>query len=659
MKQQPANYPFRPEVLIRLLPVLALVVVPLLPQIPLWLIAVLIAFGAWCYLLARQGFKPPGMGLRTLLSALLLLAVHAHYGTLLGRDAGAALLIAMLALKLMEIREARDLYIVLFLGYFLIIIGFLFTQNLWMGAYMLGAVILLTAVMNDLNRSEVTAIADNLRLASGLLLRALPLALVLFVLFPRMAGPLWGLPKDAFGAMSGLDDEMSPGQISQLGQSDAVAFRASFDGPIPPPQERYWRGPVLWDTDGASWRAGRVRDGLSNKEPPPFTKSGAAVTYTVTLEPHDRRWLFALDLVGGAPPAAAIDPDFLLLAATPLRERLRYTVSSYPDGVASRLSAFERQRALQLPSNGNIRARALARRWHEHFSKAADIVQQALLQFRSEPFVYTLHPPPIDQNFVDTFLFKTRKGFCEHYAASFAFLMRAAGIPARVVTGYQGGELNPLGNYLTVRQRDAHAWAEVWIDGKGWLRVDPTAAVAPERVELGIDNSMQALGEAVRFDIPQAAWLGSLWRETLYGLDALNNKWNQWVLSYGPERQAELLGRLRLGSLSWQAVAALLLAAAGGLVMWIVAQLHKRERRSRDLAALAYQSFCGKLARRGLPRLAYEGPSAFASRIAAQRPDLAGQAHAVVKLYIALRYGTCRSPLALERLRLAIRRFHP
>jgi len=648
---------FRPEVLTRLLLVLIVVVAPQLPQLPLWLIGISLAFGVWCYLIAQQRLKPPGIWLRILLSALLLFAVHARYSTLLGRDAGAALLFAMLALKLIEIKEARDIYIVVFLGYFLIIVSFLFTQSLWMAGYMLGAAVLLSAVLIDLNGTRVTAGTANIRLAGAMLLRAAPLALLLFVLFPRIAGPLWGLPEDAYGGMSGLSDEMAPGQISQLSQSDAVAFRAAFDGPIPPPEQRYWRGPVLWDTDGKSWRRGHIESAV--REPQTLTKAGNAVSYTVTLEPDNQRWLFALDLIGSAAATAKITPDFLLLAPEPLRERLRYTATSYPDGTASRLDAFERQRALQLPVNGNARARALARSWRGRYRNDAAVVQQALAMFRNEPFIYTLRPPRINEDFVDTFLFQTRKGFCEHYAASFTFLMRAAGIPARVVTGYQGGELNTVGNYLVVRQLDAHAWAEVWLAGRGWTRVDPTAAVAPERIELGIVNGPQQLGDAVRFDVPRAAWLGALWRETRYGLDALNNKWNQWVLSYGPQRQAELLGWLGRGGIAWQSVAALLLAALGGILTWIVVQLLKRQRRPHDPAVLAYQRLCRKLARRGLDRPAHEGPGAFAARIAAQRPDLAGQAQAIIKLYIALRYGTYRSPEALDQLRRAVRRFHP
>jgi transglutaminase-like putative cysteine protease len=650
---------FRPEVLIRMLAVLGLVVAPQLPRLPPWLVVVSLAFAAWCYFITRRSLKLPSLWLRILLSILLLMAVYAHYGTLLGRDVGAALLIAMLALKLMEIREARDIYVTVFLGYFLIIIGFLFSQSLWMAGYMLVVVTLLTSVLIDLNRTRLTAIGSNLRLAATLLLRALPLALVVFILFPRISGPLWGMPKDAYNGMIGLDEEMAPGLISDLIQSDAVAFRAGFDGPIPPPRQRYWRGPILWQTDGMAWRTGHPWSPVLRSDPPPLVASGDAVTYTVTLEPHNRRWLYALDLVGTAPPDTKIAPDFLLLRAAPLRERLRYTVTSYPDGVASRLSGLERQRALQLPARGDPQARALAQEWHRRYHDPATIVQQALQMFHNQPFIYTLHPPAIVGDFVDRFLFTTRKGFCEHYAASFTFLMRAAGIPARVVTGYQGGELNPIGNYLIVRQRDAHAWSEVWLDGHGWTRVDPTAAVAPERIDLSIDNRQQDIGDAVRFELPQAAWLAALWRETHFAWDALNNKWNQWVLSYGVERQADLLGWLSLGGLSWQNMAILLLAVVGAMLVGMVIFMLKRERQAEDAIVRTYQAFCRKLARRGLSRRSYEGPVDFARRVAAQRPDLAGQVHGIIKLYTALRYGAYQTPAALDMLRRAVRHFRP
>ncbi len=330
-------------------------------------------------------------------------------------------------------------------------------------------------------------------------------------------------------------------------------------------------------------------------------------------------------------------------------------MTSYPDYRTPPLTDQERSRALQLPPQGSPRARALATRWRREAADGAAIVQQALQLFRNEPFVYTLQPPRIEDDFVDEFLFTTRRGFCEHYAASFAFLMRAAGIPARVVTGYQGGELNPVGDYLIVRQRDAHAWAEVWLPEQGWTRVDPTAAVAPERVELPIDTG--ASGEQVRFTLPDQAWLRQSWQTVRYGWDAFNNAWNQWVLAYGPDRQAALLSWLQGGALPWQMLAMLLLLAVLAILLGLALYWLHRERRSTDAATRCYLRYCRKLARRGLPRAPHEGPTDYAKRIAKLRPDLAVASAHIGRLYSALRYAPYPAPVWLARLRYAVRHF--
>lgn len=650
-----AAHPCRPEIINRLLPALAAIAAPQVPHLPLWLVAAALLFAAGCYFINVGRLAAPGVVLRTLLSLLLPLAVLHHYGTLLGRDAGTGLLVAMLALKLLELNAPRDLYVVVFLGYVLIVIGFLYEQGPPMALYMLIGVAMLTAVLIDLNRTRPAPVADNLRLAGQLLLRALPLALILFVLFPRLPGPLWGLPKDAFGGLAGLREEMAPGEISALSQSDEVAFRVHFEGDIPPPGQRYWRGPVLADTDGARWYGGNL-EGLRH-EAPPLDEAGPPVQYSVTLEPNNQRWLFALDLPAAPPPDAEINPDRVLVSEHPLRKRLRYTVTSYPDAAVSGLTPVQRGRALRLPDGTSPRARALAQQWRAHDPDPAAVVQQALTFFREAPFVYTLRPPRIDGDFVDAFLFDTRRGFCEHYAASFVFLMRAAGIPARVVTGYQGGELNPLGDYLIVRQRDAHAWAEVWLHGR-WTRVDPTAAVAPERIERGIDvDALSA--DAVRFEWADRGWLPSLWREARYGFDALDNHWNRWVLRYDAERQVRLLEGLQFGPVRWQAAAILLATVSAAMLLGLSLYGLRRRRHGEDPVQRAYGRFCSKLGRRGLPRLAHEGPQAFAERAAADRPDLAPVINGITRLYIGLRYGSHNSPALLRGLRRAVRRFRP
>lgn len=647
------------DALTRLLVVLALVVLPHALHLPAWLGVLVAALGAWRYAAARRGLRLPPTWLRLLLTVATLIAIHGRYGTLLGRDAGAALLVAMLGLKLLELREPRDVYVAVFLGYFLVVVQFLYTQAPYMVLYLLGVVALLTALLVDLNRQGGAPLRDTLRLAGVMLGWALPLALVLFVLFPRISGPLWGLPNDAYSGMSGLSNEMAPGRISELSLSDAVAFRVAFDGPVPPPAQRYWRGPVFALTDGEHWRAAPASEQAAHAAPPPYSRLGAPLAYTVTLEAHNRDWLFALELPATVPAFARIGDDFELRSTAPVRERLRYRMASYPDYRTAAPGDAERRRALQLPAAGNPRARALAAEWRARLGEPAAIVEAALALYRNEPFVYTLRPPRIDEDFVDGFLFGTRRGFCEHYAASFAFLMRAAGVPARVVTGYQGGELNPVGNYLVVRQRDAHAWTEVWLGDRGWVRVDPTAAVAPERIERGIDLALQDEAGAVRFAPRQADWLAQLWRGSRDTWDAFNNRWNQWVLAYGPERQRALLSGLGFGGVSWQGVAAVLMTAAGALLGFVVMLGLKAQRRATDVAARCYQAFCDKLARRGLARAAHEGPADYARRIGRARPELAHEVERISALYIALRYRTQAPERGLARLRREVRAFRP
>jgi len=653
-RDKDADFALRPDTLSRLLAVLALVVLPHMLHLPLWLSALITALGAWRYAAAHHRLRLPAGGVRILLTVLVLAAIHGQYGTLLGRDAGDALLIAMLGLKLLELRENRDVYVAVFLGYFLVVVQFLYTQAPFVAVYMLAIVVLLTAVLIDLNRQRAAPPRETLRLAGGMVLYALPLMLVAFVLFPRISGPLWGLPNDAYSGLSGLSNEMAPGEISHLSLSDAVAFRVAFEGAMPTPQQRYWRGPVFMQTDGGRWRGGDE----AVTAPPSFTPLGPPLTYSVTLEPHNRPWLFALDLPAAVPPGARVSPAFQLEATQTVRERRRYRLTSYPDYRTTGMSERERRRALQLPAGGNPRARARAAEWRAQARSPDDIVQAALRMFRGENFVYTLSPPRIGDDFVDGFLFDTRKGFCEHYAGSFAFLMRAAGVPARVVTGYQGGEYNELGRYLIVRQRDAHAWAEVWLAGRGWVRVDPTAAVAPERIERGIDPALQREGTAVRFT-SQGEWLSALWRGGRHAWDAFNNRWNQWVLAYGPERQTDLLSWLSVGGLAWQSVAAGVLGIAGGLIVLLVMLGLKTRGRTIDRVHAAYQDYCVRLARRGLARAADEGPADYARRARRARPDLAGQIDAISDLYIALRYG--KEPLQeeLAALRRSVRAFHP
>jgi transglutaminase-like putative cysteine protease len=596
---------------------------------------------------------PPGGWTRLLLLLLASVALLAQFGTLFGREAGSALLVLMLALKFLELKGPRDVSLLVFLAYFLLSVQLLFNQSMPSATYLLVVALVITAVWVEFSDPAGSLPLDrSLRLAGTLLLQALPLMLILFLLFPRIPGPLWSLPRDAHSGVTGLSNEMEPGRISQLAQSDAVAFRVSFDGAIPPPALRYWRGPVFEQTDGRRWTPAPPGREAEAFRPRPL---GAGLRQRITLEPHGERSLLALDRPATVPPDARLQGDYQLLASRPVRERLRYEVTSHrrfedTDGDPARLA-----RNRLLPASTSQRVRALAQAWRGESDHPHRLIEQALRHFNDQPFVYTLSPPRLVRDPVDEFLFDTRRGFCEHYAAAFTILMRAAGLPARVVTGYLGGELNPVDQYLMVRQSDAHAWAEVWVEGEGWLRVDPTAAVAPERIERGIDPRPLREGEAVSFRLPaDARLLGGLERLRQYQ-DALNHRWNQWVLGYGPGRQRELLRGLGFPDLSWQGIARLLSLSVIAVMLLVALLVLYRPRPRPDPARRLHDRFCGILARRGVVRLAGEGPLDFARRAAHHLPDQAAWIEAISRDYIGLRYGREPREEALARLRRRVR----
>ncbi|HEY7840895.1 MAG TPA: DUF3488 and transglutaminase-like domain-containing protein [Gammaproteobacteria bacterium] len=640
---------------------LTLAAAPHALRVPIWIPIVYVALTA--YRLRRT--EAPGTGrpgvlgtvaigiFKLFVGACIVGGVFASYGTLTGRDAGVALLILLAAMKLVEMRRPRDYYVAIFIGLFLLLTNFFYAQSILMALYTAATVIVFIAALTSFNDERgVLAPPARLRLAGTLFAQSLPLMLVLFLLFPRVAGPLWGLPKDARGALSGLDDQMTPGAISELSLSDAVAFRVEFEGEPPKRSELYWRGPVLWFTDGVKW----VQDPRRGESLPDVTVRGRPVRYTVTLEPTEKHWLFALELPAQAPQSAFFTYDMQLRSRSPLANRLRYSLTSHPDFTLGSSGYEELIRALQLPPGRHPRAVETGARWREAGLPDDAIVQRALSMFREQEFYYTLTPPLLLQDAVDQFLFETRQGFCEHYAASFVILMRAAGVPARVVTGYQGGTLNPVGGYFIVRQRDAHAWTEVWLSDAGWVRVDPTAAVAPSRIMQGIET---ALPDTI-IDIPgvlqDSAIARDLWERFGFTWDAINNRWNQWVLGYDRNRQSLVLRRLGLGWLDDEGLLLGLSVAAGGVLVLIAWALFRGGHRAPDEARRAWDRFCRRLARRGLERTSSEGPEHFAHRAARRFPRDARAIGEVTRLYIAVRYAG--EPQRLDELKRAARRFN-
>ena len=640
----------------RLLVGLLLVGAPLALHQPPWLSLGWLAIALLPLWRLRRGRPLPGPWLRIPLALAGFLAVLATYGGIAGRDPGVALLTTMIALKLLELRSLRDLYVAVFLGYFLVMANLLYSQELPMAGYLLLSVMVLTMTLIAANRGPGhTSTTGEARLAGKLLLQGLPIMLVLFFLFPRIDGPLWHMPEERNQAVTGISEEMSPGDISRLVRDDSVAFRVEFDGALPPPVERYWRGPVMWFTNGRRWRAGSLPSASTG-----YRGFGDLVSYAVTLEPSRQRWLFALDLPANVPDDARLTTDFQVVTTLPVTERRRYQASSYTRYRADGLSPAQRRSGLQLPGVVSDRVRRLADEWRLEADSDRQVVDLALAHFREQPFVYTLNPPLLGRDPIDGFLFETRRGFCEHYATSFTMLMRLAGIPARVVTGYQGGQRNPFGGYLIVRQSDAHAWAEVWLPDSGWTRVDPTAAVAPERIERAIDADAEfGLDGAVQFRGLGGSFTVSLAEQFQFAIDSLNATWDLWVLGYGAARQLEVLSQLGLGIDDWHAVTMALAIVVGVMLPLIGWSIMRPPGHARDPAATLYRRFCARLARCGLGRATHEGPRSYAARVTSARPELAAAVARITDLYIGLRYAPAPSDTSLAALRRAVHGFRP
>ncbi|MBI1943297.1 MAG: DUF3488 domain-containing transglutaminase family protein [Betaproteobacteria bacterium] len=635
--------------LIPLLAGLAIAVAPHALRSAWWLGVLTLALYLWrAAATSRRGILPSS-GLLLAVAAFAVLGVWLEYRALFGRTPGIALLVLFSGLKLLESRNQRDAAAVVFLTWFLAITNFLYTQSIPTALGMCAAVAASVAALVGFAAPR-RAPRANLRTAALLLAQALPAAALLFMLFPRIQGPLWGLPQDAYAGLSGLSDSMAPGNISRLTLSDAIAFRVEFERETPRRRLLYWRGPVLWDFDGRTWRLGSP--GFAELAPP---RGGARHDYAVLLEAHNRNWLFALETPASLPPRARYLDDGQIVTLAPLRTRTRYEMTSVTEAEPdAREEAHNLRRALRLPPGFNPRARALARSWRESSQNepAADagVLARAIEFFRRERLQYTTEPPLLGRDAVDEFLYETRAGFCEHFSSAFAFLMRAAGIPARVVTGYQGGDLNPVDGKFTVRQSDAHAWTEVYIRDRGWIRVDPTALSVPGRLDAGMARAVRAEDPLPLLLRPELEWL----RELRYNWEALTHQWNLWVLGYNPERQRELMSWIGMRDADWLELASTLFALLGAfvaaLLLWSLGRFARP-----DPAQATWELFCRKLRARGVARAPHEGPRDYSERAAGALPAAGEAIHRIGALYIALRYGRARPPAALAELRRRVR----
>jgi transglutaminase-like putative cysteine protease len=599
---------------------------------------------------------PGRLVLLPLTLAGLGIAFEAYY-SLAGRDAGTALLATMIALKTLELRRPRDLRLFMVLFGFLLVSQFLFDQSPGRALYLGVLFVADLALMADLAaRHPDRPLRGALRLAGTLTLQALPLALVLFLLFPRLSGPLWNLGNLQQRGVMGMSDSMAPGSISELVVSGEPAFRARFDGRAPAQNLMYWRGLVLWELDGRRWSM--AAPGAMPNARPHLTRASGVIAYDLVLEPTNQPWLYALDLPLAAPDQAELDGDFQIRAGQRVTKVARYRARSATEFDTGPLDLDQEAAGLQLPDNVTPRMRDLVARWQAEGGGPQAVVERALAHIKTGDYYYTLLPPVLGNNPADEFFFETRRGYCEHYASAFALLMRVAGIPARVVVGYQGGELSTVGNWYLVTQSDAHAWTEVWLSGRGWVRVDPTAAVAPQRIERGGLLDRLANRAPLRFQLDDEGGLVRL-AQGLRRLTATAGLvWQDWVVDFSLGRQERMLSAVGLGHLrQYGLVVAMLVVGAVILGLLTLALVRGADR--REPLERIYQAFCDRLARVGLARAPSEGPADYARRVVAARPDLTDTIDGFMALYLPTRYGNDGDRMDLTALKARLRGFRP
>lgn len=609
--------------------------------LPVWVTLTVAGVGAVRLGLAARGRDAPPSPLRFCIAAVAIGLLFLQFHTFNGLIPGTALLSLIAGLKLLETRTRRDVHVLTLIVYFLSLATLLEGESFWLLVYLMAVCWLTTSTLLRLHDRDPRINErwrESLRRAGRLLAQALPVAVAFWLFFPRLGGPLWQLPDNGGGASSGLSDTMSPGDITDLALSDEVAFRVRFSGATPSSEERYWRGPVLHDFDGHTWS--RTDAGPNAVAAPRLTFSGPAYRYTLSLEPSPRHWLFVLDWPAQwNGPQASLSADYMLLARDSPVEPIDVTVTSYAHvSAAEPLSPAMRGRDLA-PSPGNPRTRRLAEQLREAHPDNRGYVRAVLDMFHEQPFYYTLHPPRLGADSVDGFLFDSRRGFCGHYASAFAVLMRAAGIPARVVTGYQGGTFNRFAGYWILRQSDAHAWDEVWLEDQGWVRIDPTSAIAATRVERGLTDMVAAGAPLSSRWQQRTTWLPDLRLE----LDAVRLFWRQRILEFDEHSQERLLAWLHVPEPDTQKLALVLAGCLIAGMAWLTWQVRRELTvRPTDPIERAYARLCRRLAAIGLPRMPHEGAEAFAARVGGARPDLAASVQGLCRRYTALRYSPLR-----------------
>jgi transglutaminase-like putative cysteine protease len=624
---------------------LALGAIPLAPRLAGWVLPLFFVCCIGRLVMNRPESRLPSLPTKIILFALGIGGVGLTYGSMLGIDPGLSILLVLVSLKLIETNGERDFHVLALLGYFLALCDLFFSQDLLVWLYVALIAILLTSTLVRFHRgADFGGYRRSTTLALTLFAQALPLVLLLFLFFPRVYGGFRFQFSQSLLAAGGMSDRLSPGSFASLALGDQIAFRADFPNGTPPAMSAmYWRGGVLWRGEGLTWVLGpRLSEERRSGQ-----LTGPSVRQRISLLPHGARWLFALDRPASEVRGAIYQPGGVLQSRRTITSQFRYEVISRPENRETTLPPDQRIEATRPPSIVSPRVRALVEGWKKEHHEPRELIEAALYFFRREHFIYTLNPGTYqDATALDAFLFERREGFCEHYAASFASLMRIAGIPSRVVIGFHGGEFNTLGRYVIVRQADAHAWCEVWLKDSGWQRIDPTDMIAPERIASGLASYLESRAAQTDPDMSQRSLTAEGWRELQREMqrnirlfwDSINYQWDLRVLNFDEETQRNFLFSLGLGAVTWPEiliwVATVIAFILAALALW----LRRSDRPQQDRVNRAYARFCSLLERAGLSREPWEGPQHFGERAAAHFTAQADVIRQITTLYTQLRY---------------------
>ncbi|WP_370277453.1 transglutaminaseTgpA domain-containing protein [Pontibacterium sp.] len=633
---------------------IAVVVVPHLSHLPIWLLLLILATVGWRLMVHMGRWSFPHWSIRTLISLAACGGVFLSYGGIGGVNGMVALLIAGFSLKSLEIHKRRDALLVVYVAYIVATSALLFDQSVWMAAYVLIAVQLTTAALLAIYQTHNVDIGRPFRTSAVMMMQALPLMLVLFIIIPRM-GPIWNLKMEVGAARTGLSDTMSPGEITNLTRSSEVAFRVRFEGERPPQNALYWRAMTYPDFDGRSWYRDEARD--RQRVPTESLEIQRPVLkYELMLEATGSRYIPTLDMPLATPIGVRLNPDMTLRLNYPLQKREEYSLeSALQYRLTAQGEALNYVRELSLPI-GNRRTRELARRWYTETGSGEAFIAR-LMAFYNGRFTYTLKPPKLGRDSIDKFMFETQRGFCGHFSSSMVFMLRSVGIPARVVAGYQGGEWNPYENYLVVRQYDAHAWVEAWLPQKGWVRIDPTAAVAPERIERPSEELFSEEEDFLRdaplggLTVGRNSLLADLWMQW----DAISYGWQQWVVNYH-SHQTDVLKRL-LGEITPLRLALALLIPFSFVMCLVALKLFwRRWNLVRDRHDQALERLSQRLHNKsGLGRQPGETVKNYSDRVAEIRPDLALHMQEIAYCYELMRYAGDDTGSAARRMLVLVR----